>query len=209
MTNILMLTNLPDLVRSVYVKSISQRFPKVRMHSVDNRSAATPYLHDADVLLTFAYTFAAQYQQRPIPPGGGSIKATWIRRYATLPEGDLTQVILSLDTASKDGCENDWSVCTAWLLHEEKYYLIDVMRIQADYPTLKERIIAFTKVLKPTKILIEDCGVGTALIADLKMVAQCFVVAVKPEQNKKTRIAVQAAKFEIWTSLFSGGSTLA
>ena len=143
-----------------------------------------------------SYTFAAQYQQRPIPPGGGSIKATWIRRYATLPEGDSTQVILSLDTASKVGCENDWSVCTAWLLHEEKYYLIDVMRIQADYPTLKERIIAFTKVHKPTKILIEDCGVGTALIAELKMVAQCFVVAVKPEQDKKTRIAVQAAKFE-------------
>ena len=143
-----------------------------------------------------SYTFAAQYQQRPIPPGGGSIKATWIRRYATLPEGDSTQVILSLDTASKDGCENDWSVCTAWLLQEEKYYLIDVMRIRADYPTLKERINSFTKVHKPTKILIEDCGVGTALIAELKMVAQCLVVAVKPEHDKKTRIAVQAAKFE-------------
>ena len=144
-----------------------------------------------------SYTFAAQYQQRPIPPGGGLIKATWIRRYATLPARRWsTQVILSLDTASKDGCENDWSVCTAWLLHEEKYYLMDVMRIQADYPTLKERMIAFTKVHKPTKILIEDSGVGTALIAELKMVAQCLVVAVKPEHDKKTRIAVQAAKFE-------------
>ena len=28
------------------------------------------------------------------------------------------------------------------------------------------------------------------------MVAQCLVVAVKPEHDKKTRIAVQAAKFQ-------------
>ena len=29
-------------------------------------------------------------------------------------------------------------------------------------------MIAFAKVHKPSKILIEDCGVGTALIPELK-----------------------------------------
>ena len=115
-----------------------------------------------------SYTFAAQYQQRPIPLGGGLIKPDWVRRYVTLPLHNWpAQIILSLDTASKDGCENDWSVCTAWLLHEHKYYLIDVMRIRVDYPRLKDRMIAFAKVHRPSKILIEDCGVGTALIAEL------------------------------------------
>ena len=51
-----------------------------------------------------SYTFAAQYQQRPIPAGW------WLEQsyldsalHQTLPEGNSTQVILSLDTASKDG----------------------------------------------------------------------------------------------------------
>ena len=144
-----------------------------------------------------SYTFAAQYQQSPIPLGGGLIKPNWVRRYVTLPPRNWsTQIILSLDTASKGGCENDWSVCTAWLLHEHKYYLIDVMRIRVDYPTLKERMIAFAKVHKPSKILIEDCGVGTALISELKIATDCSVIAVKPEHDKKTRLSVQSAKFE-------------
>lgn len=116
-----------------------------------------------------SYTFAAQYQQTPVPLGGGLIKAKWVRRYATLPvKKSPARMILSLDTASKDGCENDWPVCTAWLLHEKKYYLVDVMRGRFDYPTLKARMIAFAMVHSPNKILIEDAGVGTALIPELK-----------------------------------------
>ena len=143
-----------------------------------------------------SYIFAAQYQQSPVPLGGGLIKPAWVRRYVTLPAVEWPRIILSLDTASKDGCENDWSVCTAWLLHEHKYYLRDVMRIRVDYPTLKERMIAFAKVHKPSKILIEDCGVGTALIPELKKAIQCSVIAVKPERDKKTRVSVESAKFE-------------
>lgn len=143
-----------------------------------------------------SYIFAAQYQQSPVPLGGGLIKPAWVRRYVTLPAVEWPRIILSLDTASKDGCENDWSVCTAWLLHEHKYYLRDVMRIRVDYPTLKERMIAFAKVHKPLKILIEDCGVGTALIPELKKAIQCSVIAVKPERDKKTRMSVESAKFE-------------
>jgi len=54
-----------------------------------------------------SYTFAAQYQQSPVPLGGGLIKPTWVRRYDTLPAVEWPRIILSLDTASKDGCEND------------------------------------------------------------------------------------------------------
>lgn len=144
-----------------------------------------------------SYTFAAQYQQRPIPLGGGLIKARWVRRYTSLPPHKWpARIVLSLDTASKDGCENDWSVCTAWLVHEHKYYLMDLMRIRVDYPTLKARMITFTKVHKPGKILIEDCGVGTALIPELKKATHCSVIPVKPVHDKKTRMSVESAKFE-------------
>ncbi len=44
--------------------------------------------------------------------------------------------------ASKEGGHNDWSVCTTWLHHENKYYLMDVLRGRFDYPTLKARAIS-------------------------------------------------------------------
>ena len=79
--------------------------------------------------------FAAQYQQQPVPPGGAMIKRGWVRRYDRLPKSG--QIIQSWDVANKQGEENDYSVCTTWLVHENKYYLIDVLRGRFDFPTLR------------------------------------------------------------------------
>jgi len=77
-------------------------------------------------------------------------------------------VLQSWDTASKEGEQNAWTVCTTWYVHEGRYYLVDVLRDRFDYPTLKERAIAHAQLHKPTTILIEDTGVGTALVPELK-----------------------------------------
>jgi predicted phage terminase large subunit-like protein len=140
--------------------------------------------------------FAAQYQQNPVPPGGNMIKRHWPRRYDKLPDRtSSTEVLQSYDTASKIGAENDWSVCTTWHVIDERYYLIDVLRGRFDYPTLKARAIEHAKLHRPTKILVEDTGVGTALVPELQ---NCgfSVIAVPVEQNKQTRMSVQSAKFE-------------
>jgi predicted phage terminase large subunit-like protein len=142
-------------------------------------------------------TFEAQWQQTPIPPGGGMIKRDWVRPYDQLPSpSPYRRVIQSWDTASKEGGQNDWSVCTTWLVHEAKYYLMDVLRGRFDYPTLKERAIAHAKVHKPYKILIEDTGVGTALVQELKKSAVGSVIPIKPDRDKLTRMSIQSAKFE-------------
>ena len=121
------------------------------------------------------------------------IKRDWVRRYDQLPvEGS---VIESWDTASKEGGQNDWSVCTTWLLYEKKYYLIDVLRGRFDYPTLKAQAISHARLHKPDNILIEDSGVGTALIRELEN-AGFSVIPVKAEYDKKIRMAIQAAKFQ-------------
>ena len=139
-------------------------------------------------------TFAAQYQQAPNPPGGVMIKREWIRRYDQLPiRESSSQVIQSWDTAAKAGGLNDWSVCTTWLLQENKYYLIDVLRGRFDYPTLKARAIAHAGEHKPARILIEDTGVGTALVAELQK-AGLSAIGVKPEHDKVTRMSIQSGK---------------
>jgi predicted phage terminase large subunit-like protein len=138
-------------------------------------------------------TFAAQYQQRPVPPGGAMIKRAWLRRYDQLPTSG--QIIQSWDVANKQGEENDYSVCTTWLVPENRYYLIDVLRGRFDFPTLRRKVSEQAKLHKASQILIEDAGFGTALIQEIKT-ADYSVIAVKPEYDKKIRMAIQAAKFE-------------
>jgi predicted phage terminase large subunit-like protein len=143
-------------------------------------------------------TFAAQYQQAPIPPGGGMIQRQWVGRYDLLPERTSSSLVIqSWDTASRDGGLNDYSVCTTWLLHEGKYYLMDVLRRRFDYPSLKAQAIAHARAYNPNKILIEDSGssVGTALVGELKKTG-LPAIGVKPERNKKTRMSIQSSKFE-------------
>ena len=141
-------------------------------------------------------TFQAQYQQEPVPPGGNMVKRHWLQRYKHLPERNwLARVIQSWDTASKDGGQNDWSVCTTWLYHEHNYYLIDVVRSRFNYPALKANAIKQARMHKPTKILIEDTGVGTGMITELRHLG-LPTIAVQPEGNKLARLSVQSVKFE-------------
>jgi predicted phage terminase large subunit-like protein len=140
-----------------------------------------------------AETFAAQYQQQPVAPGGGMIKRVWVRRYDQLPKSGL--IIQSWDVANKQGEENDYSVCTTWLIHEIRYYLIDVLRGRFDFPTLRTKVSERAKLHKASQVLIEDSGFGTALIQELKT-AHFSVIPVKPEYDKKIRMAIQSAKFE-------------
>jgi predicted phage terminase large subunit-like protein len=55
--------------------------------------------------------------------------------------------------------------------------------------------MAHARAYNPSKILIEDAGVGTALAAELKN-AGFPAISVKPEADKKTRMKIQSAKFE-------------
>jgi phage terminase large subunit-like protein len=38
---------------------------------------------------------------------------------------------------SKDGAQNDSSVCTTWMIVDKSYYLIDLTRGRYEYPRLK------------------------------------------------------------------------
>src|SRR4030088_3802444 len=83
---------------------------------------------------------------------------------------------------------------TWWLVNENKY-LIDVLRGRFDFPTLRRNVFEQAKLHKPAHILIEDAGVGTALIQELKT-AHLPLIPVKPEYDKKIRMAIQSVKFE-------------
>lgn len=154
--------------------------------------------------------FAAQYQQCPVPEGGAMIQREWLRYYEPheLPKRTYrSKVFLSIDTAAKDGAQNDWSVCTAWLFHQDLYYLLGLIRGRYDYPRLKEMVISQAKLYKPSIVLVEDASTGMALAQELKTLIGRAVKPVPVERDKRGRMYVQQEKFYGGQVLFPKGAS--
>ncbi|WP_027524844.1 phage terminase large subunit [Bradyrhizobium sp. Ec3.3] len=140
--------------------------------------------------------FAAQYQQAPVPAGGGMIKRSWLRYYDEAPPRvPGSRIIQSWDTAAKNGAQNDWSVCTTWLVTDGYYYLLDLTRGRFEYPVLRDTALELAKRFKPHEILVEDASTGIALAQELRDKTDCFVNPIKIDHDKIGRLYVQQAKF--------------
>jgi len=140
-------------------------------------------------------TFAAQYQQNPIPPGGFLIRRDHIQYCDELPNRTSSSVYLQRwDPGLKPGETNSRSACLDVLVQDGSYFIVGALAGQWDYHTLEQRALARANDRKPDAILVEDVGWGTALIPALKQ-KSLPVIAVKPEGDKKTRLLREIAKF--------------
>lgn len=152
--------------------------------------------------------FEAQYQQSPVPAGGAMIKRVWLRYYDQLPERTYeAKVIQSWDTAAKDGAQNDWSVCTTWLVIDEHFYLLDLTRGRYEYPQLRDTAVALAGHFKPDEILIEEASTGIALAQDLKETLDYYVNPIPVHRDKIGRLYVQQAKFAAGRVHFPAGAS--
>jgi len=136
-----------------------------------------------------SYVFAAQYQQRPAPLGGGLVKWRWFQTYDVRPEkrpGD--RIVQSWDTASKADQANDWSVCTTWLVRGKNAWLLDVHRAKLEFPQLRRRIVKQAKHHDARLILVEEAGSGIQLIQDLKADTHLSIKGMIPKDDKATRL---------------------
>ncbi|WP_241159756.1 hypothetical protein [Desulfovibrio sp. ZJ200] len=121
------------------------------------------------------YTFYAQVQQRPTPPGGAMIKTDWIQQYAS-PPGTLHTLLFVMDTALKTAERNDYSVLSLWGFDGVSVYLLDVERGEWEAPDLLTTSAAFLARHRPRRpsplrlrgVLIEDKASGTGLIQSLR-----------------------------------------
>jgi predicted phage terminase large subunit-like protein len=150
------------------------------------------------------YVFSAQFQQRPIPKDGGTIKAAWLKYYDVDPT-DFDRIIQSWDTASKAGEGNSFHVCTTWGVRGRDYYLLDVYRERVSFDRLKADAINLAKRRRPTTIVVEAQALGVALISELKEseelkeIGGFNVVASPPSSQSKE------ARLEEKIDRFSGG----
>lgn len=152
-------------------------------------------------------TFAAQWQQCPIPAGGTIIKREWLHSYDQLPPSALSSPILQAwDLAAKAGEANDWSVCTTWRYHDGKYYLLHVFRQRLLYPLLRDHAIAHARSYRAKIILLEDDILGNALAAEMKK-AGLSVTLMPLDRSKQMRVQIQTAKFRDGRVLFPRGAS--
>ena len=110
------------------------------------------------------FTFAAQYQQNPIPLGGAIVKTDWLQYYE--PGEKPAQpwlTIQSWDTANKSGELNDYSVCTTWGVDDEKFYLLDVCRKRLDFPQLKREAVRLAQEILALYNCDRRQGLGNAI----------------------------------------------
>jgi predicted phage terminase large subunit-like protein len=139
--------------------------------------------------------FSAQFQQRPVPPGGLMIKRHWLRRYTEMPATTGGLIVQSWDTAAKGGPENDWSVCTTWVVLNCNFYLAHVWRGRVNYPTLKGMVQETASQWGAHQVLIEQVGTALGLLDELKYHVW-GITGVKPQHDKITRMSIASALFE-------------
>jgi predicted phage terminase large subunit-like protein len=140
------------------------------------------------------YVFAAQYQQRPAPMGGGIFK---VGSFRLEPRADFPKkfdlVVQSWDTGSKEGVTNDYSVCTTIGVAGNLRYVIDVSKEKQEFPELKQRAIVLHEIHRPNVIVIEEKGSGEQLIPELRAAGIYNVEGALPTVGKVVRAEGQTA----------------
>lgn len=144
--------------------------------------------------------FAAQYQQDPVPAVGNLISAQWLR---TFDQGTLDmsygQIVLSLDTASKDNPYNDYSAFIIALVQGKSIYIVDVFRARLQFPDLKAKVVELARTYAAAVLLIEDASSGQQLIQTLRAENPKGVplpIARKPNGAKSDRVMGASAMIQ-------------
>ena len=121
----------------------------------------------------------------------GIIKNEWWRYYEN--EDDLykqrvIKKVQSWDTAFKKNQENDYSVCTTWVVGVNAYYLIDMWKGRVEFPELKKKVVELYELHKVNEILIEDKASGQSLLQELQRNTRLPIKPIKVEQDKIARV---------------------
>lgn len=150
-----------------------------------------------------ARAFEAQFQQNPVPDGGGIIDLSKFCRYKDLPKTcDLR--FYSIDAASGSD-SGSYSVIMSFRIIDGKLYLVNVDRKRYPFPELCRRVESVCLKYKPDHLVIERASNGVALIEHLNEKLQNtdfigrfipFVNGISPTQNKITRMELAMVAVE-------------
>lgn len=151
----------------------------------DNGNALYPEAFPLEYLLIKQekdpYVFASQFQQNPIPAGGGLFKPEW---FVTLDEEpEMMVTFITCDTAETDKSWNDATVFSFWGIYEIVNFgkksgelglhWLDTLEIRVEPKDLKDSFIDFYTEctrhrIPPLMAAIEKKSTGVTLVSILK-----------------------------------------
>lgn len=130
--------------------------------------------------------WAALYQQRPVPDGGGLFKREWIQYWEKLPD-HFDAACISWDMAFKDSKNSDFVAGQVWGRKGADVFFVDQFRGRWDFVnTLNEFLIAAGRYPKIHPKLVEDKANGTAIISALKRKVS-GIIPITPTESKEAR----------------------
>lgn len=145
-----------------------------------------------------SFAYAAQFQQRPVPAGGGIIKQAWFRFWRDKPRPAgvigpdyellppvLQQEMSSWDMAFKEEADSSYVVGQYWARLQAKMFFLDQVRDRMDFPsTLKAFRLFHTKHPKAKRKAVEDKANGPAVMQTLRN----EIPGIVPIDNKRTNV---------------------
>lgn len=143
-----------------------------------------------------SFGFAGQYLQEPAAKGGGMLKKENIKYFEK--EAEFVSTYISLDTAIKDGQENDYTVATVWGVTDiEDLHLRNLVRKKLQFPNLVSMITELSSIYQPDAVIIEDKASGSSLLQQLKKETNINIIGYDPKgEDKISRFARATISFE-------------
>ncbi len=159
-------------------------------------NALNPAMHDIQTLLKMKeespYNFASQYQQDPIPAGGGIFKRNWFHLYDEEPH--ILESFITVDTAETAKDFNDWTVFSFWGLYRikqgdietDEYALhwLDCIQLHIEPKDLQGEFMNFYRScshhrVRPKIIGIEKKSTGVTLASVLSTMPGLQVIGIE------------------------------
>jgi len=146
-----------------------------------------------------SYASAGQLQQRPMPKGGGILRAEWWVPWDKPDLPDIEYVIQSWDTAFSTKEKTSYSARTTWGVFKSRgqtnAIVLDMWYDRVTYPELRRIAQEAYNSYEPDAVLIEKKASGQSLIQDLR-VAGVPVIEYMPDRDKEARAHASSALLE-------------
>jgi hypothetical protein len=161
-----------------------------------NQNALYPEMHTKEALLEMKrispYVFASQYQQNPLPAGGGIFQKDWFIEMDVEP--NILSTFVTVDTAETDKTYNDATVFSFWGVYKIEFrgidsglyglHWLDCKEIRVEPKDLENEFFDFYTTcmrykVKPTVAAIEKKSTGVTLCSSLSKVPGLRILDVE------------------------------
>ena len=146
-----------------------------------------------------SYASAGQLQQRPMPKGGGILKAEWWVPWEKDDLPDIEYVLQSWDTAFSTKEKTSYSARTTWGVFRDRgmtcAIVLEMWYDRVTYPELRKLAQEAYQDWQPDAVLIEKTASGQSLLQDLRM-AGVPVLEYLPDRDKEARAHASSALLE-------------